>query len=42
MMPKEKVNAMKVLKKELEDLQKDPIITLGVTVGLIKKDDVFR
>ena len=42
MMPKEKVNAMKVLKKELEDLQKDPIITLGVTVGLIKKDDVFH
>ena len=42
MMPPEKVNAMRILKKELEELQKDPIITLGVTVGEVQKGDVFH
>ena len=35
---KEKMHAMKVLKKELLELQRDPIITFGVTVGAINKD----
>ena len=41
MLSKEKLDALGVLKKELTDLQKDPIITLGVTVGAIK-NDVFH
>ena len=41
MLSKEKLDALGVLKKELTELQKDPIITLGVTVGAIK-NDVFH
>ena len=37
-MDKKKLNAIKQLKKELDEFQKDPIITLGVTVGKIKND----
>ena len=35
-----KKKAMRILKQELEDLQKDPIVTLGVVVGQLK--DVFH
>ena len=33
---KQRLRTMAILKKELEELQKDPIITLGVTTGIIK------
>ena len=39
----QKLKTRGILKKELEALQKDPIITLGVTIGTLKKDgDVFH
>ena len=37
-----KLNAISQLNKELKEFHEDPIITLGVTVGLIKKDDPFH
>ena len=42
MIENKRLNAIKQIKKELQELQEDPIITLGVTVGLIKKDDPFH
>ena len=42
MIENKRLNAIKQIKKELKELQEDPIITLGVTVGLIKKDDPFH
>ena len=41
MQSNQRMKAMSILKKELQELQKDPIITLGVTVGAIK-GDVFN
>ena len=38
MLSAQKMKAMKILEKELKDLQEDPIVTFGVTVGKIKKD----
>ena len=30
------------LKNELQDLQLNPIMSLGITVGLINKDNIFE
>ena len=38
MLSQKTLNATNILKKELKDLQEDPIATLGVTVGAINKD----
>ena len=38
----EKMKALAQLKKELKELQTDPLATLGVTVGLVKKNDYFH
>ena len=38
MLSKEKLAAMKYLKKEYDNLQHDPILSLGCTVGLVKND----
>ena len=38
MLSKEKLEAMKYLKNEFNNLQNDPITSLGCTVGLIKND----
>ena len=37
-MKEEKKRALAQLQKELKELQKDPLATLGVTVGLVKND----
>ena len=42
MITEEKKKALAQLKKELKELQKDPLATLGVTCGLIQKDDYFH
>ena len=42
MLSKEKLAAMKYLKEEYSNLQKDPIVTLGCTVGLINPGDLFH
>ncbi len=36
------MKALARLKKELKELQTDPLATLGVTVGLVKNDDYFH
>ena len=41
-MKEEKKRALAQLQKELKELQKDPLATLGVTCGLINKDDYFH
>ena len=41
-MDQKKKDAINQINKELKEFQDDPIITLGVTVGLIKKDDPFH
>ena len=41
MLSKEKLAAMKYLKKEFDNLQHDPILSLGCTVGL-EKNDIFH
>ena len=38
MLSKEKLAAMKYLKNEYDKLQKDPILSLGCTVGLVNND----
>ena len=38
MLSKEKLAAMKYLKKEYDNLQNDPILSLGCTVGLVNND----
>ena len=38
MLSKEKLAAMKYLKKEYDNLQNDPILSLGCTVGLANND----
>ena len=38
MLSKEKLNAMKYLKQEYDNLQNDPILSLGCTVGMINND----
>ncbi len=38
MLSKEKLAAMKYLKKEFDNLQHDPILSLGCTVGLVNND----
>ena len=42
MLSKEKLAAMKYLKEEYTNLQRDPIVTLGCTVGLINPGDLFH
>lgn len=41
-MNKEKLNAIKQIKKELEEFRTEPICSCGVTVGLINPNDVFK
>ena len=42
MISEEKMNAIARLRKELKELQTDPLATLGVTAGLVKKNDYFH
>ena len=42
MLPKQKLNAMKQLKQEFANLQNNPICSLGVTVGLPDKSNIFK
>ena len=42
MKSEEEMKALAQLKKELKELQTDPLATLGVTVGLVKNDDYFH
>ena len=42
MLSKQKLEAMKKLKKEFNDLQNNPITSLGVTVGLPDKNNIFK
>ena len=37
-----KSRAIKILKKEFQDLNKAPIINIGLTVGLINKENIFE
>ena len=41
-MKSEKLNAIKQIKKELEEFRTEPIYSCGVTVGLINPKDVFK
>ena len=38
----QKLNAIKQIKKELEEFRTEPIYSCGVTVGLINPNDVFK
>ena len=42
MLSKKKMEAMKYIKKEFDSLQNDPILSLGCTVGLPDKKNVFH
>ena len=42
MIDKEKMKTMKYIKKEYDNLQNDPILSLGCTVGLPDKNNVFK
>ena len=42
MLNQTKLNAMKQLKKEFNDLQTNPITSLGVTVGLVNQNNIFK
>ena len=42
MLSKEKLETMKYLKKEFNDLQSNPILSLGCTVGLPNPSDIFH
>jgi len=38
----EKIQAMKQIKKEYEEITKFPNLNIGATIGLINEDDVFK
>ena len=42
MLSKQKLRAMKLLKQEFDNLQNNPITSLGVTVGLPDKNNIFE
>ena len=42
MLNPQKLKAMKQLKKEFTELQTNPITSLGVTVGLPDKSNIFK
>ena len=42
MIDQEKLKTMKYLKKEYQDLQNNPILSLGCTVGLSNPSDIFH
>ena len=42
MLSKQKLRAMKLLKQEFDNLQNNPITSLGVTVGLPNKNNIFQ
>ena len=42
MIDKKKMEAMKYIKKEFDSLQNDPILSLGCTVGLYDKNNIFK
>ena len=42
MISKKKIEAMKYIKKEYDSLQNDPILSLGCTVGLPDKNNLFK
>ena len=42
MLSKEKLEAMKTLKKEFNALKNNPITSLGVTVGLVNESNIFQ
>ena len=42
MISKKKLEAMKYLKKEFDQLQRDPILSLGCTVGLPNPSNIFK
>ena len=42
MLSQQKVNAMKRLQEEYNNLHRSPISGLGITVGLLNQDDIFH
>ena len=42
MLSKEKLEAMKTLKREFNALKNNPITSLGVTVGLVNESNIFQ
>ena len=42
MLTPEKMNALKIISKEYKDLNKDPLVTFGITVGLFNEDNLFE
>ena len=42
MISKQKMKAMKYIKKEYDSLQNDPILSLGCTVGMPDKNNLFK
>ena len=42
MLSKQKLRAMKLLKQEFDNLQNNPITSLGVTVGLPDRNNIFK
>ena len=42
MLSQEKLNAMKILKKQYDELSKDCIDNIGVTVGLVDENNLFQ
>ena len=42
MLTPEKINAMKIISKEYKELTKEPLVNLGITVGLFNEDNMFE
>ena len=42
MLDKSKINAMKVISEEFKQLNRAPLVNLGITVGLFNEDNIFE
>ena len=42
MLTPEKINAMKIISEEYKQLNRAPLVNLGITVGLFNEDDMFK
>ena len=42
MLTPEKINAMKIINSEYKELNKNPLVTFGITVGLFNEDNMFE
>ncbi len=42
MLTPEKINAMKIINAEFKELNKNPLVTFGITVGLFNEDNMFE